>query len=125
MINILYFCSCSSIANFLFMNAHAMAHRPHRHWWRWAKFGITHQICCTIVIVVTIIVLGFLLWKLMDHIASSKAEKRARQWKVEDIERKQKADLLEKKLSFLKDKVAKDYTDAIDNALNDHIKEKQ
>ena len=67
---------------------------------------------------VAIIVVGFLLWKLMDHIASSKAEKRNRQWNVEDIERKQKAELLEKKLSFLKDKDSKDYSDAIDQALN-------
>ena len=118
MINVLSFCSCDTIAKFLFMNAHAMAHRPHGHGWHCAKFGITHQICFTIVTTVAIIVVGFLLWKLMDHIASSKAEKRNRQWNVEDIERKQKAELLEKKLSFLKDKDSKEYSDAIDQALN-------
>ena len=118
MINVLSFCSFDTISNILFMNAHAMAHRPHGHGWIWAKFGITHQICCTIVTTVAIIVVGFLLWKLMDHIAYCQTEKRNRQWKVEDIERKQKADLLEKKLIALKGKDSKEYSDAIDQALN-------
>lgn len=54
--------------------------------------GIAQAISCTIIIVTCCIVIGFLLWKLMDYIAKGCQEKRKRRWEEDDKELKQKAD---------------------------------
>ena len=68
-----------------------------------ADVAMTAVICKTVVFVALIFVLGFLIWKLMDHIANKNSETRKRLWEVEDIERKQNSDLLTKLLDFQKD----------------------
>ena len=57
--------------------------------------SIANIVSCSIVHVVLICVIGFLLWKLMDHIAHGISGFYKRKWEIEDIERKQKAELLE------------------------------
>ena len=62
---------------------------------------IAKSICWAIACVVACLVVGFLAWKLIDHIANGISGWNKRQWDIKDRERKQKADLLEKKLQIL------------------------
>jgi hypothetical protein len=69
---------------------------------------IAKAICCSIVALAGIIVGGFLIWKLMDHVAKGLAGFYRRRCEVEDIrrkqsaeEKKQKTDLINKKLEIL------------------------
>ena len=106
--------------------------------------GIADIICHAFIFVTGIIVGGFLVWKLIEYIAKGIAGWRKRVWEVEDIERKQKKDLLDKKMQILndlcydnKDKDAKknikshdskeieNYLEAIDNALGINSTNKQ
>ena len=68
-----------------------------------ADVAMTSVICTTVIRVALILVLGFLAWKLLDHIVNGFAGWRKRVWEVEDIKRKQKSDLLTKLLDFQKD----------------------
>jgi hypothetical protein len=52
---------------------------------------IVKTICCSIVTLAAIIVGGFLIWKLMDHIANGISGCYKRKYTLEDIERKMKA----------------------------------
>ena len=67
----------------------------------YADVAMTAFICKAVVCVAFILVLGFLIWKLMDHIANGISGWRKRVWDVEDIKRKQKSDLLTKKIDLL------------------------
>lgn len=62
---------------------------------------IADVICRTIVIIVTILVAGFLAWKLIDHNAKENEREFNKKKEEEDSKRKQKADLLNKKLEIL------------------------
>lgn len=80
---------------------------------------IAQTICSAIIDVTVILVIGFLIWKLIDYIAKGCQEKRqhkwedkdkdrkncadklSRAWKIEDEERKNKAAILNKKLEIL------------------------
>lgn len=64
---------------------------------------IADSITNAVVKVVFICVAGFLAWKLIDHHAKKKVDKRKREWDVEDKTLKLKSDLLDKYLDFLKD----------------------
>ena len=68
-----------------------------------ADVAMTAVICKAVVCVALILVLGFLVWKLMDHIANGISGWRKRVWEVNDIKRKQKSDLLTRLLDFKKD----------------------
>lgn len=68
-----------------------------------ADIAITKCVCMSIVFVVLITVAGFLAWKLIDHHAKKNVDKRNRKWEIEDNNRKQKSDLLNKRIDFLKD----------------------
>ena len=83
----------------------------------WANVKITQTICCTSVIIVTICVLGFLLWRLIDHHAQKNVDVRKREWEEEDKNRKQKSDLIDKKLAKL-DKDAEKYISTIEEAIS-------
>lgn len=69
---------------------------------------ITKAICWAIVCVTGCLVVSFLIWKLIDHIANAVSGWNKRQWEVEDKGRKQQADLLEKKLQILYELCKKD-----------------
>ena len=64
---------------------------------------IAGTICHAIVCVTEIIIGGFVIWKIIEYIAKGIAGWRKRAWEVEDIERKQKATLLDKELQILYD----------------------
>lgn len=66
-----------------------------------ADVEITKYICCAVVTVAAIIVGGFLIWKLIDHLANAIAGCYKRRFEVEDLERKQKSDLKNKLIDFL------------------------
>lgn len=77
---------------------------------------IAKAVCCAIVSITAIVVIGVLIWKLIDKISNGISGWNKRNWDVEDKVRKQKADLLDKKLDALS-KDTKAYTTAIDNAI--------
>lgn len=52
---------------------------------------IAKAICCSIVTLAGIIVGGFLIWKLMDHIANGISGYYKRKCTIEDIKRKMEA----------------------------------
>ena len=69
---------------------------------------IAKTICCSIITLTGIIVGGFIVWKLMEHIAKGVSGYYKRKWEIEDIMRKQsaeekklKTDLINKKLEIL------------------------
>lgn len=69
---------------------------------------IAKAICSSIVVLAAIIVGGFLIWKMMDHVAKGIVGYYKRKCDVEDIRRKQsaegekqKTDLINKKLEIL------------------------
>lgn len=81
--------------------------------------AITIIICKSIVIIALIAVLGCIVWKLIDLYAKQNIEKRKRAWEVEDRKQKLKVELLEKKLTSLKDKSESGkYLSIIDEELN-------
>ena len=88
----------------------------------WADVTIAKWITLAIVIIVAIGVIGYILVKLMDTISSSCALKQKRKWEVEDKKQTQYADLLHKKLEYLKSKGEnsdnKEYLSAIENAMD-------
>jgi len=67
---------------------------------------IAKAICCAIVSITAIIVLGSLLWRLMDHLFKRCQEKRKQEYDVENSKRKQESDLKDKLLDFLKSKAS-------------------
>lgn len=69
----------------------------------YADIAMTLIICVTIAGIALFTIIGFLAWKLMDHIANKNSETRKRVWDVEDIMRKQKSELLTKKMDLLKE----------------------
>ena len=77
-------------------------------------------ICNAIVAVTTILVAGFLLLKLMEHVAKGCQERRQRKWDGKERIIKQKAVLLDKKLEVLKE-TPKDCLTAINEAMNEYI----
>lgn len=80
--------------------------------------AITIVVCKSIVIIVLIAVLSSLIWKLIELHAKKNEVRRKRAWEVEDRIQKLKAELLERKLSSLKDKSdSEKYLSTIDEEL--------
>lgn len=69
---------------------------------------IFQEICGAIEFVAVIVVGGFLLLKLFDHIANGRRDLYKRKWEEEDREQKQKADLKDKLLDFLEKNTSKE-----------------
>lgn len=72
----------------------------------WANVEIANTICCSLVLIVAICVLGFLAWRLIDHHAKKNADVRKREWEKEECTRKQEADR-ENRLNMLEDEKRK------------------
>ena len=64
---------------------------------------IVKAICCSVVLVVFILVVGFLIWKLTEIQLKRCDEKRKHDWEVEDKLRRQKAELTNKLIDFQKE----------------------
>ena len=58
----------------------------------WANVEIAKTICCSLVLIVAICVLGFLSWKLLDYHAKKNADVRKREWEEKECKRKHEAD---------------------------------
>ena len=82
----------------------------------WANVEIANTICCSLVLIVALCVLGFLAWRLIDHHAKKNADVRKREWEKEECTRKQEADR-ENRLNMLEDEERKRKTVLIDKKL--------
>ena len=82
-------------------------------------FMIAVAICITIVIVAFLAILGFLIWKWIDVRAKEKQNSQRREEEVKDKNRKERSDLLDKKLEILKSNDAEKYISAIDSAIEE------
>ena len=97
---------------------------------------VAQTVCCSIVTIIAIVVGGFLLWKLMEHIVKNRQSKRQHVWETEEKVRNRNVELLDEKLRVLKDRcyvkkddgekgitsdamIVKEYTDAIVEILQD------
>ncbi len=97
---------------------------------------VAQTVCCSIVTIIAIVVGGFLLWKLMEHIVQNRQSKRQHVWETEEKVRNRNVELLDEKLKVLKDRcyvkkddgekgitsdamIVKEYTDAIVEILQD------
>ncbi len=103
MSNILLTCSCDSLAAKVIEKLGAnnpVFFEPETNT---SDVFIAETICANIVYIVLIFVVGFLAWKLIDHHAKKKVDMRKREWDIEDKNLKQKADLIDKYLDFLKE----------------------
>ena len=80
---------------------------------------IAGTICHAFISVTEIIVVGFLIWKLMEYVANGIAGWRKRVWEVEDIKRKQEADLKKRFMDFLEKNTSKgEYNKEKDKTIN-------
>ena len=72
--------------------------------------SISDAICKSLVLIVAICIAGFLLWRFIDYAFCYFSEGRKHEWDVEEKDRKQKSNLLDKYLDFLKEQTKeKDY----------------
>ena len=108
MSNILLTCSCDSLAAKVIEKLGANNPVIIESSTNVSDISIAETICTYIFCVVLIGVLGFLIWKLLDHFAKGISEYYKRRCVVKDKELKLKADLLDKYLDFLKEKALKD-----------------
>lgn len=114
-------CQCDSVVTKVCGNIVPMVQETYEAGTNWANVEITKTICCSLVLIVAICVLGFLLWKLIDYHAQKNVDVRKRGWEEEDKDRKQKSDLLDKKLAKL-DKDAEKYISTIEEAISQFAK---
>lgn len=115
-------CQCDSVVTKVCGNIVPMVQETYEAGTNWANVEITKTICCSVVLIVAICVLGFLLWKLIDHHAQKNVDVRKRGWEEEDKDRKQKSDLLDKKLAKLDNDKDK-YLSAIEEAISQFAKD--
>ncbi|MCH5312179.1 MAG: hypothetical protein J1E57_09550 [Prevotella sp.] len=66
----------------------------------WADVEIVQQICCSLIQIACIIVVGYVFIKIIDAILTYCSEKTKRQWIVEDRNHKRNADLLDRLLDL-------------------------
>ena len=66
----------------------------------WADVEIVQQICCSLIQIACIIVVGYVFIKIIDVVFTYCSEKTKRQWIVEDCNHKRNADLLNQLLDF-------------------------
>ena len=110
-------CHCDTVVRKVFGNIILVAQETNEAGTNWANVEITKTICYSLVLIVAVCVLGVLAWKLIDHHAKKNIDVRKRGWEEEDKDRKQKSDLIEKKLSKL-DKDTEKYLSTIEDAIN-------
>ncbi len=96
-------CRCDSIITKLCCGSSCSVTEIHKAGKNCVDADIAHTICYSIVAIVLICTIGFLLWKLMEHFVNCFTENRKREWEKEDIQRKQVAGLIDKKLEILKE----------------------
>lgn len=118
----LLMCQCDSAVTKVCGNIAPVVKEAYEAGTNWANVEIAKIICCSLVLIVAICVLGFLAWKQIDHHARKNVDVRKREWEKEDIDRKQKSDLVEKKLTKLDNDKDK-YLSAIEEAISQFAKD--
>lgn len=118
----LLMCQCDSAVTKVCGNIAPVVKEAYETGANWANVEIAKIICCSLVLIVAICVLGFLAWKQIDHYARKNVDVRKREWEKEDINRKQKSDLIEKKLTKLDNDKDK-YLSAIEEAISQFAKD--
>lgn len=99
-------CQCDSVVTKVCGNLIPVVQETNEAGTNWANVEITKTICCSLVQIVVICVLGFLAWKLIDHHARKNVDGRKRRWDEEDKTRKQEADR-ENRTNMLEDEKRK------------------
>lgn len=115
--NTLLTCQCDSVVTKVCGNILPVVQETYEAGTNWANVEITKTICCSLVLIVAICVLGFLAWIQINHHAKKNADVRKRRWEEEDKNRKQQSDLIEKKLTKL-DKDGEKYLSTIEEAIS-------
>lgn len=86
-----------------------------------ADVAIVQSICHTFLYVVIALIAGFILWKIIDHVAAGISGWNRRRWEVADRKMKQEANLQDKRLSFMEKNSSKeDYLTEIANMIQNH-----
>ncbi len=65
--------------------------------------SIAQTICCTILAIVAIVVVGFLIWKFMDYLFKRNQDNRNYKWDEEEKKRSKVVELQNMKLEILKE----------------------
>lgn len=71
----------------------------------WADVKNTETICSNIIWIIIVLAVSFILWKIIDLIAKGISSYIKRKREIEDIDRKQKADLFDYKFKKFKELV--------------------
>ena len=71
----------------------------------WADVKNTETICSNIIWIIIVLAVSFILWKIIDLIAKGISSYVKRKREIEDIDRKQKADLFDYKFKKFKELV--------------------
>ena len=88
----LIICQCDTYVAKVCGSVIPIAHETKNTGMNWANVEIAKTICCSLIIIVAICVVGFLIWRLIELLAKRNADIRKRLWDVDDKERKQKAE---------------------------------
>ena len=73
---------------------------------------IAKAVCCAMVSITAIAVIGVLGWKLIDKISDAISGYNKRNWDVKDKEQKQKSDLQDKLIDFLEKNTSEEKYDS-------------
>ena len=73
---------------------------------------IAKTICCAMVSITAIVVIGVLGWKLIDKISDAISGYNKRNWEVKDKKQKQKSDLQDKLIDFLANNTSEEKYDS-------------
>ena len=79
--------------------------------------AMAQLVCCTIVCVVLLLILGALAWRLIDHHATKKVTIRKRRWDFADRRQALRNELIEKKLAAIEKGKDEKYIAIIDAAI--------
>ena len=99
----LLFCQCDSIVTKACGALIPVVQKTYEAGTNCKDVAIAEAICHSFVYITAIVVLGSLVWRLMDYLFKGCQEKRKQKYDVENSKRKQKGDLLDKYLDFLKE----------------------
>ncbi len=93
---------CDSVATKVCGVAVPVVQETHEAGTNWANVEITKSIMCSIVLIAAIVTVGFLLWKLIDHLFEMWQKARKRKWDEADKKLQAKNSLYERLLDFMK-----------------------
>jgi hypothetical protein len=96
-------CPCDSLVAKVCANVCACGPKVVEQGANWADVKIAETICSNVFWIILALAISFILWKIIDVIAKCISSCVIRSREIEDINRKQKSDLLDLKLKMLKE----------------------